>query len=101
MAIRWSDFALHSLEEIVGYYELEAGPQVADAIAARIFDQVDQVAAMPKACPPSDLFPGARKLVISRMPYVAFIRALSPAVWEVIDIVHTSRKLPKMDGYSK
>jgi len=35
------------------------------------------------------------------MPYVAFIRALSPAVWEVIDIVHTSRKLPKMDGYSK
>ena len=74
---------------------------MADAVAARIFDQVDQVAAMPAACLPSDLFPGARKLVISRLPYVAFIRALFPAVWEVFDIVHTSRKLPKMDGYSK
>jgi plasmid stabilization system protein ParE len=63
MAIQWSDFELQSLEEIVSYYELEVGPQVADALA--------------------------------------FIRALSPAVWEVIDIVHTSRKLPKLDGYRK
>jgi plasmid stabilization system protein ParE len=96
MAIQWSDFALQSLEEIVSYYELEAGPEVADSIAARIFDQVDQMAGIPTACPPSDLFPGARKLVISRLPYVAFIREFSPSVWQVIDIVHTARKLPKM-----
>ena len=96
MAIQWSDFALQSLEEIVSYYELEAGPEVADSIAARIFDQVDQMAGIPTACPPSELFTGARKLVMSHLPYVAFIRELSPSVWQVIDIVHTARKLPKM-----
>ena len=96
MAIQWSDFALQSLEEIVSYCELEAEPEVADSIAARIFDQVDQMAGIPTACPPSDLFPGARKLVMSHLPYVAFIRELSPSVWQVINIVHTARKLPKM-----
>jgi hypothetical protein len=42
----------------------------------------------------SDLFPGTRKRVISNLPYVAFIRQLDGEVWEAIDIVHTSRRLP-------
>ncbi len=46
--------------------------------------------------PASELFPGSRKLVISNLPYVAFIRQLDGAVWEVVDIVHTSRMLPKV-----
>ena len=53
--------------------------------------------ALPCSIPASDIFPGTRKLVISNLPYVAFIRQLDGAVWEVVDLVHTSRKLPKAE----
>ena len=95
MAIQWSDFALESLEEIIIWYELEAGRQVADSVQNRIWQQVEKIDALPLSIPVSDLFLGTRKLVISNLPYVAFIRQLDGAVWEVVDIVHTSRKLPK------
>ena len=95
MAIRWSDFALESLEEIIIWYELEAGRQVADSVQNRIWKQVEKIDAFPMSIPESDLFPGTRKLVISNLPYVAFIRQIHGAAWEVVDIVHTSRKLPK------
>ena len=95
MAMQWSDYALESLEEIIIWYELEAGRQVADSVQNRIWQQVEKIDAFPMSIPVSDLFPGARKLVISNLPYVAFIRQLDGAVWEVVDIVHTSRKLPK------
>ena len=45
----------------------------------------------------SDIFPKTRELVISNLPSVAFIRQLDGAVWEVVDIVHSSRKLPKAE----
>ena len=32
---------------------------------------------------------------IKDLPYVAFIRPIQGGVWEVVDIVHTARKLPK------
>lgn len=95
MPIQWSDFALQSLEEIIFWYEQEAGREVADDVEGRIFSQVEQMALFPASCPQSDVLPGLRKLVISRLPYVAFIRQLAPTVWEVVDVVHTSRKLPK------
>jgi plasmid stabilization system protein ParE len=46
------------------------------------------------SAPASDLCPGTRKLVIRNLPYVAFIRQLDSDVWEVVDVVHTARKLP-------
>ena len=95
MAMQWSDFALESLEEIIIWYELEAGRQVADSIQNRIWQQVEKMDGFAMSIPVSDIFPGTRKLVISNLPYVAFIRQLDGAVWEVVDIVHTSRKLPK------
>jgi len=95
MAIRWSDFALESLEEIIIWYELEADRQVADSVQNRIWQQVKKIDGFPMSIPASDLFPGTRKLVISNLPYVAFIRQLDSTVWEVVDIVHTSRKFPK------
>ena len=93
--MRWSDFALRSLEEIVLYYEAEAGLAVADAIEARIFDQVEKIAPFPMSVPESEIYPGTRKLVFTHLPYVAFIRLIKGNRWEVVDIVHTSRKLPK------
>jgi plasmid stabilization system protein ParE len=95
MAIQWSDFALESLEEIIIWYELEAGRQVADSVQNRIWQQVEKIDGLPMSIPTSDLFPRTRKLVISNLPYVAFIRQLDGVVWEVVDIVHTSRKLPQ------
>lgn len=95
MAIQWSDFALQSLEEIILWYELEAGRQVADSIQSRIWLQVEKIDGFAMSIPASDLFPGTRKLVISNLPYVAFIRTLGGDAWEVVDIVHTARKLPK------
>lgn len=95
MAIRWSDFALRSLEEIIRYYETEAGLAVADAVEKRIFDQIEKLDRFPMSIAENDIFPGARKLVFTNLPYVVFIRLISANTRELVDIVHTSRKLPK------
>ena len=95
MAMQWSDFALRSLEEIILYYEVEAGLAVADAIENRIFGQVEKIDQFPLSIPESELYPGTRKLVFNNLPYVAFIRLIKGNRWQVVDIVHTSRKLPK------
>lgn len=95
MAIKWSDFALQSLEEIIIWYEVEAGRSVADSIEGRIFTQVEKMDVFPTSVPVSEIFPDTRRVVIKNLPYVAFIRPMGADVWEVVDIVHTSRKLPK------
>lgn len=95
MALQWSDLAQQSLEEIILYYEARGGRGVADAVENRIFDQVEKIEACPMSVPEREIFPGTRKLVISKLPYVAFVRRLSETLWEVVDVVHTSRKLPK------
>lgn len=95
MAIQWSDLALESLAEILIWYELEAGRQVAESVQNRIWQQVEKIDGFPMSIPVSDLFPKTRKLVISNLPYMVFIRSLDGTVWEVVDIVHTSGKLPK------
>ena len=92
MAIKWSDFALQSLVEIILWYEQEAGRNVADSVENRIFKQVDNIDLFPMRAPESDIFPGTRKLVITNLPYVAFIRNIDNDYWEVVDIVHTSHQ---------
>jgi plasmid stabilization system protein ParE len=96
MELRWSDFAMQSLEEILIWYELQAGRSVAESIEERIFQQVNTVKIFPKSIPVSDVFPELRKLSIKNLPYVAFTRQTGTDTWEVVDIVHTSRKLPKI-----
>jgi plasmid stabilization system protein ParE len=95
MAIQWSDFALQSLEEIIIWYEVEAGRNVADSVEGRIFTQIEKMDVFPMSVPVSDIFPHTRRVVIKNLPYVAFIRPIDASIWEVVDIVHTSRKLPK------
>jgi plasmid stabilization system protein ParE len=95
ITITWSDFALQSLEEIIIWYEIEAGRKVADSIEGRIFKSIEELKIFPTGIPVSEIFPDTRKLVIKNLPYVAFIRQLSDELVEVVDIVHTSRKLPK------
>ncbi len=95
MALVWSELALHSIEEIIFYYECEAGRRVADAVENRLFPQIEAIDRAPMSNPESEIFPGTRKLVISKLPYMAFIRQIDGPLWEVIDMVHTARKLPK------
>lgn len=97
MTLQWSDFALQSLEEIIIWYELQAGRHVADSIAGRIFTQIEKMAIFPMSAPVSEVFPETRKVVIKNLPYVAFIRPVAANIWEVVDIVHTARKLPKSE----
>ena len=77
------------------YYEAEAGHSVADAIENRIFDQVERLHRFPMSVAESNIYSGTRKLVFVNLPYVAFVRLISANRWQVVDSVHTSRKLPK------
>lgn len=95
MTLQWSDAALQSIEEIILYYEVEAGRRVANAVQKRLLEQIEKIDSCPMTIPKSEIFPDTRKLVISKLPYVAFIRQISGTVWEVVEVVHTSRKLPK------
>lgn len=95
MPISWTLEAEESLAEILKYYELEVSEEFSEVIEDRIFSQVDKLEGFEESIPRSDIYPNTRKLVISKLPYVAFIRQLPSKSWEVVDIVHTSRKLPK------
>lgn len=94
MRILWSDLASESIIEIIAYYELEAGEEIADRAEGQIVSQIEQMAHFPRSVPESEIFPNARKLVIRGFPYVAFLR-IRDDVLEVVDVVHTSRRLPK------
>ena len=95
MAITWSLAAEDSLFEILNYYELQVGLDFAESIENRIYAQIEKLEGFEESIPRRDVYPTTRKLVISKLPYVAFIRERAKGVWEVVDIVHTSRKLPK------
>ena len=96
MSIELSELAENSLNEIFDYYIEHAGFNVAEDIEIRILKQIKSITGFEEAIPKSEIYPGTRKLVISKLPYVAFIRELPSKSWEVVDIVHTSRKLPKL-----
>jgi len=95
MSIKLSDLAEQSLNEIFNYYMENAGFDVAESVEVRIISQIKAMSGFEKALPRSEIYPTTRKLVISKIPYVAFIRENQYGEWEVIDIVHTSRRLPK------
>lgn len=95
MTITLSALARESLLEIIDYYEIQAGEDLANSIEDRIKRQIYGLDGFEMSVPESEIYPGTRKLVISKLPYVAFIRELRSGTWEVVDIVHTSRKIPK------
>jgi plasmid stabilization system protein ParE len=95
MAMTWSQAAEDSLFEILNFYELEVSLDFAESIEDRIYSQIEKLEGFEESIPRSDIYPTTRKLVISKLPYVAFIRERAKGLWEVVDIVHTSRKLPK------
>lgn len=93
MRIVWTDEAVDDLEEILAYYYAEAGPRTAEAVERRIVEQVEGLPPFPERIRKSERIPGARELVINRLPYIAFVKLLPDAIL-VLNVVHSARKFP-------
>lgn len=94
MRIRWTSEALDDLTEILAYYYLEAGERTAQAVERRIIAQIEALPPFPERIRESDRIPGARELVIHKLPYIAFVKLVDDGVL-VLNVVHTARKFPK------
>ncbi|MBK8121643.1 MAG: type II toxin-antitoxin system RelE/ParE family toxin [Sulfuritalea sp.] len=93
MRIVWTGEALDDLEEILACYYAEAGPRTAEAVQRRIVEQVEGLPPFPERIRKSERIPGARELVINRLPCIAFVKLLPDAIL-VLNVVHTARKFP-------
>jgi len=91
--ILWTDEALDDLEEILAYYYLEASPKVAEAVERRIVGEIESLPPFPERVRASDRVPGARELVVNKLPYVVFVQLRDDAV-VVLNVVHTRKKFP-------
>ena len=85
MRILWTDEALDDLEEILAYYYLEASPKVAEAVERRIVWEIDSLPPFPERVRASDRVPGARELVVNKLPSSSSsssaTRPLSSSTW--------------------
>lgn len=93
MRILWTDAALDDLAEIVAYYHAEASPRTAESVERRIVEQVEGLPPFTERIRKSDRIPGARELVVNRLPYIVFVKLLPDAII-VLNVVHTARKFP-------
>lgn len=93
MRILWTNEALDDLEEILAYYYLEASPRTAAAVEHRIIGEIESLPRFPERIRESDRIPGARELVVNKLPYIVFIQVCDDAI-VVLNVVHTKRKFP-------
>ena len=93
MNILWTGEALDDLEEILVYYHSEAGPLTAEAVHSRIVAEIEALRVFPERIRASMRIPGARELVIRRLPYIAFAKVTDDAVI-VLNVIHTAREFP-------
>jgi len=94
MGIVWTEEAIGDLEEILAYYYAEAGPATAQAVEERIVAEIMALTTFPERIRASDRIPGARELVVRRLPYVVFVKGVPDGV-VVLNVVHTARKFPE------
>ncbi len=93
MRILWTTEALSDLEEILAYYYLEASPRTAAAVEQRIIREIEVLPPFPERIRDSERVPGARELVVNKLPYVVFVQVLEDEII-VLNVVHTKRKFP-------
>lgn len=93
MRIFWTDEALDDLEEILAYYYLEASSRTAAAIEKRIIGEIESLTSYPERIRESDRMPGARELVVNKLPYVVFVQIRDDSI-VVLNVVHTKRQFP-------
>ncbi|MEJ7139071.1 type II toxin-antitoxin system RelE/ParE family toxin [Amphibiibacter pelophylacis] len=93
MEIQWTDEALDDLASIVSWFRARASERTADAVLHRIVEQVKGLAVFPERIRASDRVPGARELLVHRLPYIVFVRIRAESI-VVLNVVHTARKFP-------
>ncbi len=94
MRILWTDEALIDFEETLAYYYLETSPRVAEAVEKRIVGEIEALPPYPERIRESDRIPGARELVVNKLPYVVFVQHRDDTI-VVLNVVHTKRMFPK------
>ena len=66
---------------------------MAEAVERRIVWEIDSLPPFPERVRVSDRVPGARELVVNKLPYVVFVQLRDEAVI-VLNVVHTKRQFP-------
>ena len=94
MRIVWTDEALDDLTEILAHYYAESGTRTAETVERRIVEQIEKLPPFPERIRNSARIPGARELVVSRLPYIVFVQLRRDAI-VVLNVVHTAKKFPK------
>ena len=93
MKLRWTDAALDDLAAIVTYYLEVASPWTAESVESRIVEAIVALLLFPERIRASERVPGARELVVHKLPYIVFVKVGSDDL-VVLNIVHTARKFP-------
>ena len=93
MRILWTDEALDDFEATLAWYHREAGPRAAIAVQRSIVLDLEALAPFPERIRASERIPGARELVINKLPYIVFVQILGDAL-VILNVVHTRRKFP-------
>ena len=93
MKILWTDQALDDLADIVAYYVAEVSPRTAESVERRIIEQIEALPPFPERIRESTRIHGARELVVSRLPYVVFVKLTADAI-VVLNVVHQARRFP-------
>ncbi|MGV0997732.1 MAG: type II toxin-antitoxin system RelE/ParE family toxin [Fluviibacter sp.] len=93
MQILWTVEALDDLEEILAYYYLEASPRTAAAVERRIIAEIEALPPFAERVRESERVPGARELVINKLPYLVFVQIKEDSII-VLNVVHTKRRFP-------
>jgi plasmid stabilization system protein ParE len=74
MTITLSTRARENLLEIIDYYETQVSEEFASTIEKNIKQQISRINGFERSIPESEIYPSMRKLVISKLPYIAYIR---------------------------
>ena len=66
---------------------------MAAAVERRIIGEIEALPPYPERIRESDRIPGARELVVNKLPYVVFVQLRGDAI-VVLNVVHTKRMFP-------
>ena len=90
--VHWTARAEQDLEDILAYYQNEAGAHVAQSIYVRIRSSVQSLQQFPERARIGRVA-GTRECVIARLPFIVVIQAQEDYV-HVLNVIHTARKYP-------
>ena len=93
MRVELTDDAALDIEQIVEFIADRGDVRNARRIYQRIHEHILTLENFPERVEESEAYPGARELVIKRLPYVA-VFYIEGDVVRVVAVVHTRRRLP-------